>query len=307
MRTHPTATGARRSGFTLIELLVVNGILALLTALTIGAVRGVLAGQVDAANEQVLQKLDNALGRHWKAVVDQSRRERIPDQILVATNREQREAQVLWAKLKLRSEFPTTFAEARRAYLGIPPKRTYVAALAGATSASPEEEAAVCLALALSQNRRGVTFSAERDLGEGNVKQRNIGGKDFRVFTDAHDNLITYVRWPYPAFASSHAGEYNDEPYATVRQEDLNHDGTKEQFVIDPVDPEVFLRKYAGGAGLDTTVEQAIGHELFNPASGQFPENFYPFILSAGVDGTFNTNDDMPSYKTRQSGRRGDS
>src|SRR6516164_4292107 len=101
-----------RVGFTLVELLVVLAIISLVISITAAAAMRVLSGQKSSNTEVLITTLSRALNQHWMAVVDQAKNEPVPD--IVTANLaggDPRLARVIWIKLRLKQEFPMTFAE----------------------------------------------------------------------------------------------------------------------------------------------------------------------------------------------------
>mgnify|MGYP000552795804 CR=1 FL=1 len=196
----------RRPGFTLIELLVVIGLIVLLASLTVGAVFRVVNAQKESNTNKQLLKIDMAYTAQRKAAVDQIKKETYPDVIRTGTantdgsqNRDR--ALALHMKLRLRKEFPQTFAEANynafggdanlRAAYG--PKSSYLSAIAGFNSGGDLDlESAVLLYVILAQGRGGATSDAESI-----AKTTLIGaaGQQKRVFVDEYGIPIGHRRW----------------------------------------------------------------------------------------------------------------
>src|SRR5262245_9518072 len=206
-----TARTARRAGFTLIELLIVMALIGVLASLTIGAVFKLREAQMKNFTETTVQKLASALEQQWKAAIDQIKEDAPPDPVArsplglaqptigdVAVY-DTRRSRVIFKKLRLRGEFPTTFAEAlapSAGFYGTPvkPKPTYVTALAGVNpnAVPPDMQAAVLLFLALGQSRRGMAAFKAEELVEPtaittvSLQLTGSGGtKDFRIFKDS--------------------------------------------------------------------------------------------------------------------------
>lgn len=291
---------SRRAGFTLIELLVVISIIAILAALTASAVFRVSGGQGVRRTESNIAKIAAALDQQWQAVLDQTRKETevLQPNISLFQNagNDRERALVVWTKVRLKMEFPQTFAEARsairltdgsgaliKAYF----RQEYVNYLAGAGSGTPEQEAAVCLYMALTLGRGGQAgFDAEQAL-QGAVSTISVGGRNFKVFVDSWGTPITFVRWPRGS------ADLNASPYVSNSARP------------DPQDPSGKLNNFFN-ANLE-----ALTHP-FNP-----PRNLVPVIISAGKDKQYGidavltpTNasqesDNLYSYRLRKDGGRG--
>ena len=299
MRGTKRTTGRGRRAFTLIELIVVIAIVGLLVALTAGAVFRVMAGQAAKNSEQTVSKISSILDQQWKAVVDQAKDDKgyVGTDLLAAAGGDNVRAQVLWVKCWLKIEFPQNFSEARSGMTvtsgGTPirtiNKPTYVSYLGNANSdPNPQNEAAVCLYMALSQSRRGMTTNLEEAVGASGIKTLTVGGKDFKVFADRWGTPISFVRWPRGC------DELNAPPY-------LAAGNTRP----DPQDPEGKLIGFS-----NPTYEQFL--HPFNP-----PRYLTPVVMSAGQDRTWDVdfwltptgpgaNDNIYSFRLRRSGQRGD-
>jgi len=197
-----TVRNRRRAGFTLLELIVVIGIIILLAGLTMGAIFRVRDSQMEKTSTENVRKIQTGFEAQWKAAGDQIRAEKsIPQIILDLTKTanggyDATRAHALHMKLRLRQEFPQTFAEADpKRYMAVfnptndptlnailsqyPPKATFAVAVAGLPDAPADIEGAVLLYLILNQGRGGVTFNVDgrRRQGQGNCP-RGAGDED---------------------------------------------------------------------------------------------------------------------------------
>ncbi|MBY0527744.1 MAG: type II secretion system GspH family protein [Gemmataceae bacterium] len=153
----------RRQGFTLLELLVVIAIISLLAALIIGATMRVIGVQMTKNTDLLLQKLQPALVQQWQATIDQANQEPVPDAVVTAAGSPQA-GRNLWIKLRLRQQFPVTFAQA------LDPSGTgliaaepaYKNVINGAGAVNANDQQAILLYLALKNNRRGSSFDPDR-------------------------------------------------------------------------------------------------------------------------------------------------
>src|SRR5579871_526200 len=147
-----------RPGFTLIELLIVMTIIAVLAALTISAsMRFINVAEV-RTTETLVHKVHDVFDKHWKAVVakaNQEPYENIPATIVNMGGGDAHRVRVIYVKLRLRQEFPISFAEVTNPPAGaLPGLPTYVTAVTG-KGGSPEQECSACLLMALSRARSG--------------------------------------------------------------------------------------------------------------------------------------------------------
>ena len=187
-----------RAGFTLVELLIVISIIGLLAALSVGAAVTLMGVQKKNNSKLVIEKTADALDQQWKAQVDQAKNESISAGELNLAGNDPRRARVIHIYLRLRQEFPETYAEAVSSltipgYPAMQPKNAYVKAL-GSRSGNASTESAACLLLALSQPRRGMGFKADIALGSGAVQDTDCDG--INEIVDGWQRPIGFWRWP---------------------------------------------------------------------------------------------------------------
>jgi prepilin-type N-terminal cleavage/methylation domain-containing protein len=192
-----TRTARRSLGFTLIELLVVIGIIAVLLVITAGAVFRVLASQTVGATQTTLRKLHTGLTQQIQAETDNAeqtfRAGKVDQYIAAGTNRDAAKQSYVASVMQL--EFPTSYAEvnviapATRPW-GLQNKVAYQRNVALAPGVNAQEQASVCLYMALTQARRGMEFKLEDSVGVSSV--RTIGGAKYIV--DSWGTPIVYSR-----------------------------------------------------------------------------------------------------------------
>lgn len=298
----------RRPGFTMIELLVVISIIAILGTLLAGAAFQVLAQQQKNNTETTLQKVSDAFDQQWKAVIDQAKKEAPQPGVLTLAGGDENRARTMWIVLRLRQEFPVSFAEAtspiQNAGLGIllPAKDAYVRAINSRTGATnPNTESAACLVLALSQGRRGMaSFNLDEALGSGALRDTDNDG--LKEIVDAWGTAIGFWRWPM-----------------------LNPEFLSITNKVNPVDPSKVLTApvwdSSGNSNAVLTFEALSGgYVVHDPSSNVWPRVFYsiPVVGSAGRNKQFglsvgtmdpsppnNTlmNDNLYSYRLRIGGK----
>jgi type II secretory pathway pseudopilin PulG len=264
--------GRFRPGFTLIELLIVTMIMIALVGLTLGATFHVLAGQRKSNSLQTAQTVSRALDRQWKAAIDMSKTEPVPDgvSLLAVDNNGQNKprAQVIWTKLVLKREFPMTFQEAlvpinlptyNLTTATVPPSPTYVRALStvGPTHQASTEPAAL-LYLALRQARRGETFDTA-SLGSAAI--RDTDGDGLQELVDAWGTPLSFYRFP-TGFA-----EFQGVPNR----------------IRDPMDPQGLLLDPAW-LTFNSGANRIAFESQFHPVMNANGSSFYlaPVVASAG-------------------------
>ena len=299
-RVTPAPRG-RRPAFTLVELIVVIAIIVLLAGLTTAAVMEVLAVQQKRATEATIQKVASELDRQWKAVVDQAKNEQVPSSVLTQlAGNDPRRARVIWIKLRLKQEFPMSYAEAKNPDLGL----GYISAknafkVLPPAANDPYTESSACLLLALTQGHRGVTWDVDQSLGAGFAQDTD--GDGFKEIVDTWGKALYFVRWP-------------------TTNPDLNPALAPVQGINDNQDPDGLLSDPSwvntGGA---KTFQTLCGSNLpwqsynYQVAAKASYKNLNPFVASAGPDGArlpnnkcYGTGDDIYSYRLRSLGSRGD-
>jgi prepilin-type N-terminal cleavage/methylation domain-containing protein len=268
----------RWRAFTLVELLVVVLIIGIIASLTAGAAVLVIGRQKSSNTETNIKLLATALDEHYRAVIDKASKEPpLPEVVALAGGDTQR-AQVIWVKLRLKQEFPMTFAEllapAGSSGIPLPPSTTYVEALqqqlgpTGVAQINPGLqvqpcEPAVCLLLALQKNRRGVNFDMD-SLSPGTVADGTYTLPDGSTATvkqlvDSWGAPLAFYRWPTACTELGPQVGFND-----------------------PEDPTGLLCSPTWQSQFGSVFVQSF-HALAPPASGQ-PQSYrlIPTIVSAG-------------------------
>lgn len=267
----------RRAGFTLIELLVVIAIIGILASLTGAAVMKTITVRKRTFTQHTVDKLYLQVQRHMKAVIDDARTETIPPSVLALAGNDPNRARIVWIKLRLKQQFPQSYAEALQPAPGyINPEPAYGKVLAGRSAAiNPATESAACLLMALTaRNRRGVQQDA--DFLSPNEKL-DSDGDGIPEICDAYGNPLAFFRWPNPPAGDPNMLMLNKPPPAG-----WNPNPTAP--FQDPQDPTGTLQGSWG-----------------NLASVGIPTpNLYmiPVIVSAGPDGRLGLNPNMSVAST---------
>jgi prepilin-type N-terminal cleavage/methylation domain-containing protein len=343
MRTVLTAARpARRAGVTLIELLVVVAIIGVMASLAISGVMTLRSAQLKRFTETTIEKLASALDQQMKATLDQIKQEPPNGWALAMANGDLRRAKVIYAKARLKQEFPVSFYQALYPYANtsmapgaigqpasfpggvltandLPAKSTYSRALAGvaanyrpppATNVPlPQKwESSALLYLALAQGRRGMAAFKPDELVEPTAIQ-TVGG--FKVFVDSWGEPLRLFLFPV----------YNTE----LNDPSLGYYKPAAMASPDPQDPE----GTTAAPTWTTTTQKAFQFFLhpLNVSGRSGPFHLIPVIASSGPDMDFGlvsatgdpaelvawmslggdrANDNIYSYRLRKSGARGD-
>lgn len=327
-------THTARSGYTAVEILIVVTILGILAALVTGAVVRVIGSSEKGATETTLTKLASLLDVHWKATIDSARKEydSLPagikqalltladNQTASATTpvphpRRDDRARLIYVKLRLKQEFPTSFAVALNPAPGylpaqsLPPlpgtftgKPAYVKAVYGKTNAlGLDKQSSAMLAMAFQQSRAGSAPVALEQVVGATFLRTEAG---FTYIIDSWGKPLQF--YPFPT-----------APVATV----------SDLVGSDPQDPEGLLAPLVKSRWLASPGFIALLH----PQTDN--RRLIPVIVSSGPDGllggsplppTFPTDggfaaadttmnlsrpeaqDNIFSHRLRQSGARGD-
>ena len=285
-----------RAGFTLVELLVVLAIIGLVISITAATAMRVLSQQKATNTNVLIRTLSAALNQHWMAVVEQARKES-PDAVLGLAGDDVRRAQVTWIKLRLKQEFPMTFAEAVRP--GWNPQSSYNTSsdfLPGLPAyretliswgiqaqdlddprmitAQPQPcEMAACLLMALQRNRKGVNYDAE-SLPSGYISQATyttVRGAKVTVpcLVDGWQKPLGFFRWP-------------------TGNAELNPGSLPSVGFNDALDPEGLLCNPTWVSAHGAVFGQMC-HAVVGPDVSGAPQSFklQPVIASAGSDNSF--------------------
>jgi len=202
------------------ELLVAIAVISILVALTAAGVFQVVETQRENNTKNTMLTVDKLLKQQMKAVMEKADKETVPPSVIALSGSDAnapKRARLIWKKLRLKQEFPMTFAEAKQPWLtfagtsvgvqptDLPAKQSYVNALASLpatinTGSMPFLESSALVLLALQEKREGVALnidelgSAAIDLSSGVVPSFNGGG--LKKLVDGWNNPIAFFRFP---------------------------------------------------------------------------------------------------------------
>ncbi len=313
-----------RAGFTLIELLVVVAILAVLSAIGVGAFFRIRGSAEIKANETTVAKMTTGLNKAWSAGRDSAEKEfkdgTYSNQIATITTiagGDRDRAKAIWMYFRMKNEFPQTFLEAKSSTpfsvtiggtpyitMPLPAKRTYLAnpgiAATTAVPSSPDvaadQAAALFYILITEKGSRGEMFADE---AAGSLTGKvTIGTTEYKVFTDTFGKPLTYAR-----FATN--GEITTPPFVKT--------GAASQDPFDPTNRLGAAWNVAGNAVTPVSVATALGLTGFGV-------NWLPSIICAGPNKNFDglnvaptsglvnvptDTDNILGYRLRREGERG--
>jgi hypothetical protein len=204
-----------------LELLVVCSIILILLGLIVAAAMRVIDQTKKGNTNRTIQKLNAVLGQHWDTVIAQAQVESIPTDVMALAGGDGPRARVIYVKLRLRQEFPTSFAEALNTTnppSPLPALPSYAAALQGAPNAPLETQAAACLWLALKE-QRGSGFNPDTGL---TASELGALSPTLKYIKDGWGGPLYLSRWP-------------------VGSTDLNPAGAPQPGIHDALDPNGYL------------------------------------------------------------------
>ena len=283
---------ARRRGFTLIEILVVISLIAVLAALSVGALFRVRAAQQTSNTEGTLGKLDTLMMARWSAILTNAKTP--PPEVILLCDGDKDRAVSLWTYAVLKNEFPESYAELTLAINNpiningakLQPRAVFKKVQTTAPSASlTEQSAALFYAAIMDTGTRGTSNSLE-----GLQQQVATTANGLSVFNDNWGREIVFIR------AASNA-EIKDPPFSKPSANGSSN----------PLDPRKLLISWTNATSRNQALT-ALG------LSGFVNENFIPTLVSAGPDKDFGTylggatgdsgNDNLLSYRRREGTRR---
>jgi prepilin-type N-terminal cleavage/methylation domain-containing protein len=112
----PRRLEPNRTAFTLMEILVVIAIIAIIASLLAAGIFAVIGTQRQSNTQNTMRAVYKVLSRQMKFVLDKADKETPPANVLKLANGDPKLAKLMWKKLRLKQEFPMTFAEALAPY-----------------------------------------------------------------------------------------------------------------------------------------------------------------------------------------------
>jgi type II secretory pathway pseudopilin PulG len=312
---------SQRASFTLLELVIVITIILSLITLGAAAAMRFIGVQQRSVTETTISKVYSLLDRAWKAVVSDALKEPIPSQysntVLQLAGNNSRRARVIWVKLRLMQQFPTSYYEILNPQILPSPYKTALSQVGITTAVGPyanppltlsqegfKAESSACLLLALSEARQGINISPD-DLGA--ITTGDVNGDGLREILDGWGRPIVYYRWPWgnPDVTSLNPALPGSRQYSSLQPQVLGNS--------DPQDPEGLLmdpnwwNTLGGPAPRSqlTAFENAFHLVSFSNPGPAFPSwpqagnpgqwnltgpfSYYtiPVVASAGADGVF--------------------
>jgi prepilin-type N-terminal cleavage/methylation domain-containing protein len=286
-----------RSGFTLIELMVSLLVIGILLAMSAAAVSKYIAVGQTSSTESTIRKVYTRLQSQRASVMRAAETEdmvktvgaSVTGLILAAAGTDQdagRRARVIYVKLRLRQEFPITFAEALNP-TPLPPKSGFVKAFAstltGKDSVSGlDYQSSACLLAALRTGRQGSDITPD-DFGSSSVrymKDTSSGNPQIPALIDGWDDPLWYYRWP-TSFAEVDSLMQPTQP-GLSGVSNFN----SSTIIRDPEDPLGLLMNTTWYASPGRTTFEGWCHPVHN-ATGQYAYYTLPVIVSAGPNKHF--------------------
>jgi hypothetical protein len=255
--------------------LIVLAIIAVLAALSSAAYFYTINRSYERSTNAGIEHVYGVFKKQWNYVVEQAKKESMPDAILKAAAPDNptgtdpsamERAKVMLIMLRLAEAFPQSYAEVQTPAVvsyGIGKKysETYYAkwALSTKTSGGPQNESSACLLMALTTSKGGATL----DMNLLPTKPLDTDGDKLPELCDAWQKPMAFFRFPYM-----------NAKLVTVQPSLTNQKGDA---YSNPFDPMKTLTLWNSSTGNKKTFEDRI---LYDVAGGYFA----PTIVSAGSD-----------------------
>ncbi len=302
---------ARRRGFTLIEILVVISLIAVLAALSVGALFRVRAAQQTSNTEGTLGKLDTLMMARWSAILTNAKNP--PPEVISRCDGDKDRAVSLWTYAVLKNEFPESYSELVTININgatLQPRKIFTVGVQNKALNAPvlEQSAALFYAAIMDSGNRGTANTLEG-------LQQQVGTMDGRFDLFDTANPKKPATGVVPIFKDSWGNPI------LFRRAATNNEITSPEFSkpstvsSNPLDPRGLLIVRVGNNWAAANRASAIT-ELGLPATGFVNSNFIPTLISAGPDNDPGTapylggaagdsgNDNLLSYRRREGTRR---
>jgi prepilin-type N-terminal cleavage/methylation domain-containing protein len=194
-----------RPGFTMVELLMVTLIVTILLSITVVGLQKATDSQKNRTSKEQVYKLQQSLDSEYNRVVDACRSDqtnkKIPQPVVDYCEGDINRALAVWMAMKLRQQFPQSFAEAVTPFTAIPgyslsPHQAFTVVSGATSNGQANEESGALLYLILATKTAsggGAMASSADDLGQ--QRKVTFGSVPLNTFVDAFGRSVGFNRW----------------------------------------------------------------------------------------------------------------